>query len=164
MNALVYWCEARGILITGDALWENGLGALFPLPSLERAVAAAHVTLDRIAAAAPRWVIPGHGAPFTDAAGAVARARARLDAFAADPRRNARHAMKSLLSFALLAKGRMRAQEVGRYCAGVPCYADLNERFIGEPLPALIEQLIAELARSGVLRIRDGWLEPALAA
>src|SRR5690606_23612990 len=113
-NALVYWCEARGILITGDALWENGCGAIFPQPSHEAAFAAAHATLDRIAALRPRWVIPGHGRPFTDAAGAVARTRARLDALGADPRRNARHVMKSVLAFALLARAGMLRERGGR--------------------------------------------------
>ena len=164
MNALIFWCEARGILITGDALWENGLGVMFPLPSLANAVNAAFATLDRIAALAPRWVIPGHGVPFTDAAGAVARARRRLEALAADSTKNARHTLKALFSFALLAKQRMRVSEVPTYFATVPVYRDLNEHFIGLPLAELAHKLVTELLDAKVMRLEDGWIKPLIAA
>jgi len=164
MNALVYWCEEHGIAITGDALWENGFGALFPLPSLDAAIEAAHATLDRIEALRVRWVIPGHGRPFADVAGALAGARSRLDAFRADPVKNARHVMKSLLAFALLAKQRMRVDEFAPYCARVPCYVDLNERFIGKPMPALAEQMLDELRGAGIVAIENGWIRPTIPA
>lgn len=163
-NALIFWCEEEHILITGDALWEDGLGAMFPLPALEPALQGAYATLERIAALAPRWVIPGHGAPFTDAPGAIARARRRLDAFAADPRKNARHVLKALLAFALLAKRGMRQAEVAEYCAAVPCYGELSERFLGAPLPDLVEQLVADLLRAKVITLEGEWIRPAIAA
>jgi hypothetical protein len=52
-------------------------------------------------------VIPGHGEPFTDVAGALERARKRVAAFAGDSRRIARHALKVNLMFSLLDKQRM---------------------------------------------------------
>ncbi len=70
------------ILLSGDALWENGLGFVWahepPNPFVEAALAAI-ATIERLA---PRVVIPGHGEPFEDVAGAIARARSRLAAFA----------------------------------------------------------------------------------
>ncbi|HEY8553234.1 MAG TPA: MBL fold metallo-hydrolase [Burkholderiales bacterium] len=164
VNALVYWCQEHGIAITGDALWENGFGALFPLPSLEAAIEGAHATLDRIEALGVRRVIPGHGRPFADVSGALARARRRLEAFRADPAKNARHVMKSLLAFALLAKRGMRVEEFAPYCARVSCYADLNERFIGKPLPVLAELMLAELRSAGVVAIENGWIRPRIPA
>lgn len=164
MNALVFWCEQHGVLITGDALWENGLGAMFPLPSLDDALNAATSTLNRIEALAPRWVIPGHGAPFRDAASAIARARRRLDTFAADPVKNARHVLKALFSFALLAKQRMRSIDVPRYFAEVPCYGDLSERFLGKPTSDVAHDLVEELVTVGAVTVRNGWIEPTMPA
>ncbi len=164
MNALMYWCAEEGVLITGDALWENGMGALFPLPSLEACTEAAHATLDRIASLAPRWIIPGHGAAFTDATSAVARARGRLDAFANDPAKNARHVLKALFSFSLLAKQRMRLSDVPSYVATVPCYRDVNERFIGQPLAQLADALVNELVKAKAIVVEDGWIRPVIAA
>jgi glyoxylase-like metal-dependent hydrolase (beta-lactamase superfamily II) len=29
-HALLLWCAEEGILISGDALWQNGFGVIFP--------------------------------------------------------------------------------------------------------------------------------------
>ena len=53
------------ILISGDALWEDGFGVLFPqLSGRECTFAETRRTLDSIAALDLRLVIPGHGEPF----------------------------------------------------------------------------------------------------
>lgn len=66
------------VLITGDALWEDGFGLLDPWVDGEQVMDEAATALDRLARVDARWVIPGHGPPFTDLVGALARARARL--------------------------------------------------------------------------------------
>lgn len=124
----------------------------------------AYATLDRIAALAPYRIIPGHGPPLTDAPGAIGRARRKLDAFAADPAKNARHALKSLLSFALLERKRMRVNGMRAYIAKVPCFRDLNERYLVKPLPQLADALMAELVRAKAVGIDAGWILPAQAA
>lgn len=159
-NALMFWCEPERVLITGDALWENGLGVMFPEPTLVQALSGGYATLDRIAALAPRWIIPGHGAPFSDTRGAVERARRKLDAFAADPAKNARHALKSLFVFALLERKGMPVDALRAYVVAVPCFHDLNERYLGKPLTQLAEELVAELVRAKAVTIDAGWIRP----
>jgi glyoxylase-like metal-dependent hydrolase (beta-lactamase superfamily II) len=62
MGALVFYCEAEQLLISGDALWENGFGVV--LPDRPGALAAARETLDRIAALDVAVVIPGLVGPL----------------------------------------------------------------------------------------------------
>lgn len=164
MNALVFWCEAQRIVITGDALWQNGVGAMFPQPSLESAIYAAHATLDRIAALAPCRAIPGHGNPFTDVMAAIDRGRHRLDGFARDPAKNAWHVSKSLFSFALLAKRRMRLADIAAYIESVPAYRDLNERFIGISMEEMTNQLVRQLISAKVAVADGAFLTPTLTA
>lgn len=68
-----------GVLITGDALWEDGFGLLDPWVDGEGVFDGAAAALDALSAVDAAVVIPGHGAPFTDLPGALARARGRLD-------------------------------------------------------------------------------------
>jgi hypothetical protein len=72
-------------------------------------------------------VIPGHGAPFTDVAGALARARSRLDYLAADPVRNAQNALKVLLKFLLLERQRIALAEVPVLLTSMPVFAAANQ-------------------------------------
>ena len=101
-HSLVLWAPEPRILISADALWNNGFGVIFPELEGESGFAEQRAMLQLIESLAPRLVIPGHGAPFTDVGAALGRAHARLDALCASLERNARHAAKVLLKFYLL--------------------------------------------------------------
>jgi glyoxylase-like metal-dependent hydrolase (beta-lactamase superfamily II) len=164
MDALVYFEPRHRLLVSGDALWENGMGFVWPEEGANPAVAAAHAALDAIARLDPAIVIPGHGEPFADAPSAIGRARARLDAFAADPAKAARHALKVLFVFALLDKGSMRVEDLESYLARVPCYGELAHRFLGMEVPALARWMLADLERAGAVTVRDGLVRPTMPA
>ncbi|HEX4943902.1 MAG TPA: MBL fold metallo-hydrolase [Usitatibacteraceae bacterium] len=163
MEALMFFDPGERILISGDALWENGLGFVWahepPNPFVEAALSA----LDTIERLAPRVVIPGHGEPFADVAAALARARSRLGAFADDPRRTARHMMKVMFVFSMLHRGGIALAEADAYALRVPCYRDLDERFLGEGMDGLGTRLVEDLVRAGAMRIEDGWARPTMA-
>ena len=99
MGALVFYNPAHGILISGDALWENGFGFVMPPEIDTAALPATRATLETLAGLDIRIVIPGHGEPFTDVDAALDRAMQRVAAFEADPLRMARHALKVVLVF-----------------------------------------------------------------
>jgi glyoxylase-like metal-dependent hydrolase (beta-lactamase superfamily II) len=164
MDALVYFEPQNRILVSGDALWENGMGFVWPEEGPDPAIEAAGAALRTIERLDPAIVIPGHGPPFSDVSGALGRARSKLDAFAADPARAARHVVKVLYVFALLDKGAMRAADVEAYVARVPSYRELSERFLGLDLPALARWMLADLARAGAITLKDGIVRPTMAA
>ena len=164
MEALMFFEPSHRILVSGDALWADGLGFVWPHEPPNPYVAAALESLDAIERLGPRVVIPGHGEPFGDVAGALGRARSRLQAFGADPRKAARHMMKVMFVFSLLHRGSIARSAVNAYVRGVPCYADVNARFVGEPLEALGEKIALELLRAGAVRIEGDDLVPAMVA
>jgi glyoxylase-like metal-dependent hydrolase (beta-lactamase superfamily II) len=160
MGALVFFNPEHGILISGDALWENGYGFVMPPEIDARAMPAARATLEMLASLSVRLVIPGHGDPFSNVAAALERAFARTAAFEADTLRVARHALKVMLVFALLDKQRMRVEELPAYLDRVRIYRDFNERFFRLPATVLAERLVGELERVRAVRREDGWLLP----
>src|SRR4029077_2701723 len=81
MDALMFFEPSHRILISGDALWESGMGFVWPGRGANPCIEAAREALAAIERLDPAVVIPGHGAPFADAKGAIANARSRLDAF-----------------------------------------------------------------------------------
>lgn len=119
-HALLLFCPGEGILIAGDALWENGFGVIFPELAGEPGFDEARATLDLIATLDARIVIPGHGRMFTDVAGALQRAYSRLDYLSADPKRNAENAVKVLVKFLLLERQRIALAELPALLAGIP--------------------------------------------
>jgi hypothetical protein len=91
--------RAQGVLLSADALWENGFGLVFPELEGEPAFDDVGEVLDAIAALPVRLVVPGHGRPFDDVSGALERARSRLQGLRSDPARHARHALKVLVKY-----------------------------------------------------------------
>jgi glyoxylase-like metal-dependent hydrolase (beta-lactamase superfamily II) len=164
MDALMFHEPVNRVLITGDALWENGMGFVWPEEGANPFIEAARESLAAIEGLDPALVIPGHGAPFGDVHGAIARVRERLDAFERDPAKNARHVMKMLFVFALLDRQEMNVAGVAAYMGRVPCYREMSQRFLGLDDEALAEYLLADLARARAITIREGVARPAMAA
>ena len=119
-HALLLFCPQEGILIAGDALWENGFGVVFPELEGESGFDEVGATLDLIATLDARLVIPGHGRMFTDVPGALQRAYSRLAYLSADPKRNAENAVKVLVKFLLLERQSIALADVPGLLAGIP--------------------------------------------
>jgi glyoxylase-like metal-dependent hydrolase (beta-lactamase superfamily II) len=150
--------EAR-VLISGDALWENGFGVIFPqLFGRDTALAETRATLEAIGRLEVEAIIPGHGRPFRNVAAALERAFYRLEGYEEDILRLARHCAKVMLSFALLEKRSMPLAELPAYVARVPILAELNARFLRMTPAAMAEWLAAELERAGAVRREHGLL------
>ena len=164
MDALMFFEPVHRVLISGDALWETGMGFVWPEEGANPHIAAAREALATIERLAPAIVIPGHGAPFFDAPGSIAQVRSKLDAFERDPGKNARHMAKSMFVFALLDRQAMKVADVPAYVQRVPCYRQVSERFLGTDSKALAEWLLADLARAGAITIENGVVRPTMAA
>lgn len=162
MEALAYYNPERRILISGDALWENGFGVVFPeLLGEADGLAATRATLEILARLPVDLVIPGHGRPFTDAEGALERAFRRVDGFAANIDRMAWHAIKVMVSFAMMERRRIPAAAFPSFVLGLAFGTDLNRRYLGLPDDELAARVERELLLAGALREEDGDLVAA---
>ena len=160
VDSLMFHCEDEGILISGDAIWEDGCGAMFPTANpktLGEDFSAAFETLELVESIDARVIVPGHGAPFTDVDGALDRVRSRLRRLAADPARNGRHVAKVLLKYRLLDDRRMSVDTVRRMFRDVPAIEHAN-RDIGLPTSVLADRTMDDLVRVGAARREGDWL------
>jgi glyoxylase-like metal-dependent hydrolase (beta-lactamase superfamily II) len=101
-SSIILFEPLEKILISADALWENGFGIIFPELDGQSGFSEQQAILDLIEQLAPRVVIPGHGKIFTDTEVAIGRARIRLAALRAEPLKHARHSLKALIQFLML--------------------------------------------------------------
>jgi glyoxylase-like metal-dependent hydrolase (beta-lactamase superfamily II) len=101
-HAIILFNERDGVLISADALWENGFGVVFPEIEGVEAFDEVEATLQIIEHLNPKLILPGHGAAFSDISGALRRARTRLAQFRGAPEKHALYAAKVLLKFKLL--------------------------------------------------------------
>lgn len=157
-HSLIFYCEYEGILISADALWENGFGVIFPELEGESGFAEARATLSLIDTLDVRLVIPGHGAPFTDVKPALARAFSRLDYLQADPARNAENAVKVMLKFLLLERQHFALDALPAMFEHNPVIDGARRRYLGKTPAQLAEWAVRSLVRAGAARLVDGQL------
>lgn len=155
-HAVVLFEPHARVLISGDALWENGFGVVFPELDGEQAFAEVGATLDLIERLNPLTVIPGHGSVFGDVPAALARARRRLAGFEADPVKHARHAAKVLLKYKLLELQHTTVPALQQWADGTPYFGLLHQaHFADQPKAQWLHSLVADLERSGAA-VRQG--------
>jgi len=162
MHALMFYSGAARILISGDALWENGFGLIFQeLFGQTGGFSDTRATLETISRLDIATVIPGHGAPFGSVGRSLQTAFQRLDAYERDPAKLARHALKVMLSFSLMIQGRLALAGLPQFLAERPVYGEVNRRFLHLPEAELREYLVRDLERAGALKLVDGWMVAA---
>ena len=157
-HAVLLFQPDTGTLISGDALWENGFGVVFPELDGHSGFDDVAATLDVIERLAPTVVIPGHGGVIADVPAALARARTRLGGFVQAPQRHLRHAAKVLVKYKLLEMGTTSHANLQAWAAGTPALADLHRVSSGAPaaLSEWVDDLLADLVRNGAARVDSG--------
>lgn len=148
----------NGLLISADALWENGFGVVFPELEGEPGFDDVAAVLDRIERLPVQLVVPGHGAPFADVATALARSRARLAAFVAEPRRHARHGAKVLLKYHLMEVRELAFDKLLQWAEATPLFSSVWQAHGRAEAPLArgwADLLTNELVAGGALR-RNG--------
>jgi glyoxylase-like metal-dependent hydrolase (beta-lactamase superfamily II) len=161
-HSVILFEPASRVLISADALWENGFGIVFPELEGEDAFDQVAKTLDVIESLRPQAVIPGHGKVFTGPAQALTNARRRLDSFRRDPRKHAVHAAKVLLKFKLLELQRLRVSEFARWAAATPYFVLVHRMWFADvDLVTWIGGLVRELVASGAAAREDDTIQNA---
>ena len=158
-HSVILFAPEHRLLMSADALWQNGFGVVFPELAGVAAFDEVAQTLDLIERLDPATIIPGHGAVFTEVAPALALARSKLAGFAQNPERHARYGTKVLIKFKLLEWGQISKTEFCNWAQNVPYMRELHGRFgHGHSLPTWLDMMLAELARSGAMQELDGVL------
>lgn len=151
-HSLIFYCACEGILISADALWQNGFGVIFPELEGASGFAEARATLALIDTLDVRLVIPGHGAPFTDVKAALARAFSRVDFLQADPVRNAENAIKVMLKFLLLERQQFALASLPALFEQNPVIDSARTRYLDKSPAQLAEWAVRSLIRAGAAR------------
>ncbi len=157
-SIMLYEPDLR-LLISADALWEDGFGVVFP--ELEGHDAFEHVrsTLNLISSLPVEWVIPGHGKPFTSVAAAIDRAQDRLRRFESDPRRHAAHAAKVLIKFHLLEVQAESVAALDAWLDGTGYFSAVHRaHFASASMSSWRAELLGSLCRSAAIEISDGFV------
>ena len=155
-SVILYQAE-HCILISADALWEEGFGVIFPELWGESGFEEVAQTLDLIESLPVSLVIPGHGKPFTDLAKSIETARSRLDYLASSPDRNSRHGAKVLLKYKLLEWQKIEVQAANHWIAATPALQHAAKQ-LHMGMDEFVQWLPQALVKSGAAKLEGRYL------
>jgi glyoxylase-like metal-dependent hydrolase (beta-lactamase superfamily II) len=156
-ESIVLYQPELEVLISADALWENGFGVVFPEIEGTAAFADVQKTLDVLRGLHARCIVPGHGAPFTGLEAALDRAQRRLGRFVADPVLHAAYAAKVLIKFHMLEIHQEVATSLFDWCTRTR-YLQLTYRqyFSANSFTQWLGSLLDGMISNGALRRSEG--------
>lgn len=159
-HAIVLHEPDQRILISGDALWNNGFGVVFPELDGDDGFKEVAETLDLIEALAPSLVIPGHGPVFLEpaVAPALARARSRLMQFQGDPAKHRWHALKVLVKFKMLECQRIEREQLQAWFDRSAYFIRIARIDRPESPAQILDSLLADLESAQALATQGGWI------
>lgn len=149
--------ESQGLLVAGDALWQDGIGILRPQIDGDAVFEQAEAALDTIEGLNPRVVVPGHGRPFSDVATALAKARRRLARWRDDPQAHRQNLTRTFIAFWLLAHS---GEALAAFEAALRDFFEEMIEGAGVPFGPWREQVLAGLERHQLSSVRDGRVFP----
>ena len=140
------------ILISGDALWEKGFGALFPNPFGSPNFDGAFSTIELIAELKPKVVIPGHGGIFDNVSEAIDYAHERLVYLRKNPERNLIHVVNVLLKFKMLEWQECQQIKAIKWFESTPMMQRIAQS-LNQPIQELFQQSLHSLVKSKAIQI-----------
>ena len=161
MDSLLLYQPEHRLLVSADALWEQGFGIVFPEFFDEPGFAAQAATLQMLEGLDVDIVIPGHGPMFRDFRSALKRARQRLAYLQANPERHAWLAMKVGLSFMLMDRRRVSLENLETTYGELPLIRRIDRKYFGKGASQATREVVASLLEAKVATVADGWLSAA---
>ncbi|MDI9335611.1 MAG: MBL fold metallo-hydrolase [Gammaproteobacteria bacterium] len=155
-HALVFFQPETKIVVTGDALWENGFGIVFPEFYGKSGFKETGETIDMIESLSPKLIIPGHGHITHDVSGSIFRARTKLAKYQANPDKHAMYAAKVLVKFKLLELGSISIQDLMSWADNSSLLHCINDQYFAKlPFTDFLNTIVNALISSNAASRKD---------
>ncbi len=158
-DGIVLYHQANRLLITGDVLWENDLPAINIRIEGSRALFHAKESLDRLKFLDVAIIYPGHGPPFTDFAGSIAKVEAKIQRHLANPQKFA-HAMlkRMFINTLLMHNGKIRSDNFFDFLRQLKWFdAEIDFYFDGK-YQERYQLIMDEFLQRGLVKVVEGRL------
>lgn len=154
------WQPEEQLLVVGDALSDYDVGWVnLALDGLEAATSAL-ASLKRMAALAPRVILPSHGPIPVDPATAFAAALRRAQRLVDDPAGAVWYGARRIFAFALMIREGIPADRIEPYLHARAWLTDAA-RLLDTPPEALAAELVTTMLANGAIVVREGRLHTA---
>ncbi len=123
-DGIVLYNREQKVLISSDTVWENDAAAMTVRVEGSIAPFSMMESLTKIEKLDVKVVYPGHGSPFTDFRGTLARARNRLAAFMDNRQSVGADLLKKIIVYTLMMERRVQEEEFFQFLMTTPWFVE----------------------------------------
>ena len=152
-NSILLYAPSLKLLISADALWESGFGALFSEITHGTGFLDQRSSLDIISSLDIDTVIPGHGRPFCNVEQALQVAYSRLDYFESNPHKNTLHVAHVLFQFMVMFTTKLTIDEGISWCRDTPLFVQCALR-LNRSVEDLFHETLSSLNTKDCLELK----------
>jgi glyoxylase-like metal-dependent hydrolase (beta-lactamase superfamily II) len=154
-DGIVLYNREAGILLSSDALWERDMAVHTVRVEGNAAVYRTRETLQRLSTLKVKRVYPGHGPPFEDYKGALARALERVASYLRDRTRVGQDVLKKITVYTLLMKRQVDGDAFFETLMATPWFPETVDLYFQGQYRRKYDEIIDAFIAKGVIR-QDG--------
>lgn len=157
-DGIVLYCAEEKLLISSDALWEKDIPVMTLRVEGSRALLEALDSLEKLRRLDVRVVYPGHGAPFNDAASAIAQGEKRLRRYLNRPGELGNDQLKRIMVYTLLMRPGADSETFFDRLMTTVWFPETCDFFFNREYRRKYDETISGLLRRGILSCSGGRL------
>jgi glyoxylase-like metal-dependent hydrolase (beta-lactamase superfamily II) len=157
-DLIVLYNKKEKILISSDALWENGLPAMTVRIEGSGAAFSALESMEKMEALDVKTVYPGHGKPFDDFLGAIARGRKILRKYLSNREEIGADLLKKIIVYILMAKNGYPEDAFFPYLRGTHWFRETIDLYFNGEYESKYREIMAYFFQKKIVRLENGIL------
>jgi len=161
-DGVVLYNREHRLLISSDTLWERDIPVMTLQIEGPQAVKVMQTSLEKISGLEVAQVFPGHGQPFADFRGALARAQSKLARYITDPARIGWDLIKKIMIYTILMKQPVPAATFFQSLMQTAWFPETVDVYLSDAYRTVYNRVLNDFIARRIVRRRGEHLETAV--
>ena len=157
-DGIVLYNSREKVLISSDTLWENDSAVMTLRVEGSRALFHMRESLEKLESLDVNRIYPGHGRPFCDLKGAIAKSKEKIDKYFRDRDTIGNDLIKKIIVYTLLMKKMFKESEIFPYLMDTYWFKETVDLYFNGEYEIKYNEIMDSFLKRGAVRRSSGSL------
>ncbi len=155
-DGIILYNRREKILISSDTLWENDSAVMTLRVEGSRALFHMRESLEKLESLEVKKVYPGHGRPFRDIKGAIAKSKEKIEKYISDRRIIGNDLIKKILVYTLMMKRRFKESDLFPYLMNTYWFKETVDLYFNGEYEKKYNEIMSAFLARGIIKRKNG--------
>ena len=157
-DGIVLYNSREKVLISSDTLWENDSAVMTLRVEGSRALFDMHESLEKLESLDVNKIYPGHGRPFSDLRGAIAKSKDKMEKYIRDRDIIGNDLIKKILVYTLLMKKTIKQGDFFPYLMDTYWFKETVDLYFNGEYEMKYDEIMKIFFERGIVKQKEGRL------